>query len=178
MAQEVKTSEKKSAPTPTTEEGFWVGSTELRKEFDRLFDTLLQPSSWFPNKGEGSGFRPPWTWGSFPGSFTPAVDLIEKDDEFLISAEIPGVEAQDLSVDISGDMITIKGEKSQSTEQKEKNYHIQERHHGVFQRSFPLPRGVNSDKITASFDKGVLSISLPKAKTSGTDPKKVTITTP
>ncbi len=178
MAQEVKTSEKKSTPAPTPDEGFWVGSAELRKEFDRLFDTLMQPSSWFPNKTEGSGFRSPWSWGGVTGAFSPAVDLVEKEDEFLISAEIPGAEAGDLSVDISGEMLTLKGEKTQSTEQKDKNYHIQERHHGSFQRTFPLPRGVNCDKISASFDKGVLTVTLPKSKVVGSETKKVSISTP
>ena len=178
MTQEVKTSKMQPAPEQKSEDGFWVASTDLRKEFDRLFDTLMQPSSWFPNKSEGGGFSPPWTWGSGAGKFTPAVDFVEKDGEYVVKAEIPGVEADDISVDVTGEILTIKGEKTQSAEHKDKNYHLQECHHGLFQRSFPLPRDIDGDKIAASFDKGVLTVTLPKIKGAVGSTKKVAISTP
>ncbi len=178
MAQEVKTTENKTAPDTKSSEGFWVGSAELRKEFDRLFDTLMQPTSWLPGKLASSGIRPPWNWNVFAGGFSPAVDFEEKEAQFVITAEIPGVEAKDLNVDITGETLTITGEKIQEEEQKDKNFHIKERHVGSFQRSFPLPRKVDSDKISASFDKGILTIVLPKTNAGNSNSKKVSITTP
>lgn len=179
MAQEVKKSEEeKKTLEPKAEDRFWVSATELRKEFDRLFGTLMQPASWLPHKPDALNFRPLWNWAGMSGAFSPAVDLLEKDGEYTIVAEIPGVEAGDLNVDISGETLTITGDKSQSSEHQDKNFHIQERHHGAFQRSFPLPHGVDSDKITAAFDKGVLTVTLPKINGTGTASKKVAITTP
>ena len=182
MAKEVKTTENMQTTPPEGGakggEGMWVSSGELRKEFDRLFEAVMQPSSWFPSKTEGGGLRPPWNWGLFSGGFSPAVDFEEKSDEYVITAEIPGVEAKDLSVDVSGEVLTIKGEKTQEHEQKSKNYHIRERSAGSFQRSFPLPRNVDGDKIAASFDNGLLTVVLPKVNGGNMETKKVSISSP
>ena len=150
----------------------------MRKEFDRMFETLMQPASWLPGKIASGGIRPPWNWSVFSGGYTPAVDFEEKESEFIITAEVPGVEAKDLNVEISGETLTIKGEKSQEQEQKDKSFHIKERHIGSFQRSFPLPRKVDSDKVSASFEKGILTIVLPKTTGEATGTKKVSISTP
>ena len=177
MAQEVKSSEKEKTIEPKAEDRFWVSATELRREFDRLFGTLMQPTSWLSHKPDLLNFRPPWNWTGLSGVFSPAVDLVEKDNDYVIVAEIPGVAAEDLSVDISGETLTIAGAKTLSAEHKDKNFHIQERNHGAFQRSFPLPRGVDSDKIKATFDQGLRTVTLPKANGTGAPPKKVAITT-
>jgi len=177
MSQDVKTTEKSMPTEPDAAKGFWIGTADLQKEFDRIFDSFMQPVSWFPLKGNGGGFRAPWKWVGSPTSFIPDVDIVEKADEHLITAEIPGVDAKDLSVDITGDTLTIKGEKTECSEQKDKNYQLQERHHGAFLRSFPLPRGVDTNKVKAAFDKGILSVSLPKKNGAAPEVKNITIST-
>lgn len=178
MTHDVKTTKESQALETKRDDRFGISTADLRREFDRLFDTLLQPASWFPFKSEVGGLRSPWRWGDVSGSFFPKVDHVEKDNEHLITAEIPGADAKDLSVDVSGDVLTIKGEKTHCSEKKNENYHLQERHQGAFLRSFPLPRGVDSDKIKATFDKGVLTVTLPKISGKGQEAKNIEISSP
>jgi HSP20 family protein len=94
----------------------------------------------------------------------PWVDILETKDKLLIKAELPGLEAKDINVSISGDILTIKGEKEkEEEEEKDEHYHYCERYCGFFHRSFRLPVAVQSDKVEESFKNGVLKITLPKA---------------
>ena len=95
----------------------------------------------------------------------PAVNVTENPASFLITAELPGLAADDVRVDFSDGILTIQGDKTQERTEKEDGtkYHIWERRSGSFQRSFPFPGGVAEDKITADFKDGVLTIQLPKA---------------
>jgi len=92
------------------------------------------------------------------------VDISETKDNFVVKAELPGLEAKDVNVSISGDILTIKGEKKAEEEEKDEHYHRIERYSGSFQRVFQLPIGVKGDKIEATFDKGVLKVTLPKVE--------------
>ena len=95
----------------------------------------------------------------------PAVNVTENPTSFQITAELPGLTADDVRVDFTDGVLTIQGEKTQERTEKEDGtkYHIWERRSGSFQRSFPFPGGVASDKITAEFTDGVLTMVLPKA---------------
>lgn len=95
----------------------------------------------------------------------PAVNVTENPTNFAITAELPGLTANDVRVDFSDGILTIQGDKTQERTEKEDGtkYHIWERRSGTFQRSFPFPGGVAEDKITADFKDGVLTIQLPKA---------------
>ena len=93
---------------------------------------------------------------------SPAVDVIEDDAAYKVTAELPGMSENEIEVMISGDMLTLKGEKQQEKEQKEKNFYLSERSYGSFQRSFYVPEGVDRDKIAADFSKGVLTVTMPK----------------
>lgn len=95
----------------------------------------------------------------------PAVNVAENPANFIITAELPGLTANDVRVDFSDGILTIQGDKTQERTEKEDGtkYHIWERRSGSFQRSFPFPGGVAEDKITADFKDGVLTIQLPKA---------------
>ena len=77
---------------------------------------------------------------------------------------MPGLDAKDVNVSISGDLLTIKGEKKKEEEEKDEHHHYMERYYGSFQRSFQLPINVKSDKIEATFDKGILKVTLPKTE--------------
>lgn len=98
-------------------------------------------------------------WGA-----TPRVDVSESDRSYELTAEIPGMEENDVEVTLTENMLTITGEKQEESEQKEKSYHVRERRYGSFRRTFTVPADVDANKISARFDKGVLTVSLPKAR--------------
>ncbi len=101
---------------------------------------------------------------AFAEEWSPSVDISETEDKLLIKAELPGLEANDVNVSISGDLLTIKGEKKKEEEEKDEHHHYIERYAGSFQRSFRLPVNVQADKVEAAFDKGVLNVTLPKVE--------------
>jgi HSP20 family protein len=92
-----------------------------------------------------------------------------------ISAELPGIDAKDIDVSVSGDTLVLKGEKRQEKEENDKNYHFSERAYGSFQRSFQLPSSVDRDKVAVDFSKGVLTITLPKTAKAQKPQKKIEI---
>ena len=85
-------------------------------------------------------------------------------DNFMIKAELPGMDEKDVNVAISGDVLTIKGEKKKEEEEKDKHHYRTEHHYDSFQRSFQLPSSIKADKIQADFDKGILKVTLPKVE--------------
>jgi HSP20 family protein len=107
----------------------------------------------------------------------PAIDMSEDEQAYRISAELPGIDAKDIDVSVSGDTLVLKGEKRQEREEndKNKNYHFSERSYGSFQRSFELPSSVDRNKIMADFSKGVLTITLPKTAESQKPVKKIEV---
>lgn len=107
------------------------------------------------------------------GMWSPAVDLYEKDDHFVIKAELPGVDKKDISIDLKDRVLTLSGERSFENEVQEENYYRKERSYGKFQRAFTLPADVDSDKIKAEFKDGLLKIEVPKPEQQ--KPKQVTI---
>ena len=96
------------------------------------------------------------------GMWNPAVDLYEKDDHFIIKAELPGINKDDIKVDLKDQVLTLSGERNFDNEVKEENYYRRERSYGKFQRAFTLPADVDSEKIKAEFKDGVLQIEVPK----------------
>ena len=121
----------------------------IRSEMDRLWNKFL---------GETPFVR------SLTEEWSPSVDISQTKDKLVIKAELPGLDAKDVNVSISGDLLTIKGEKKKEEEEKDEHRHYMERYYGSFQRSFQLPVNVKTDKIEATFDKGVLKITLPKTE--------------
>jgi HSP20 family protein len=107
------------------------------------------------------------------GRWNPAVDLYEKDDHFVIKAELPGVDKKDISIDLKDRVLTLSGERSHENEVKEENYYRKERSYGKFQRAFTLSADVDSDRIKAEFKDGLLQIEIPKPEEQ--KPKQVTI---
>ncbi|MEJ2285729.1 MAG: Hsp20/alpha crystallin family protein [Desulfobacterales bacterium] len=107
------------------------------------------------------------------GMWNPAVDLYEKDDHYMIKAELPGVDKNDIKIDLKDRRLTLSGERSYDNEVKEENYYRRERTYGKFQRAFTLPEDVDSEKIKAEYKDGVLQIEVPKPEEKKA--KKVTI---
>ena len=107
----------------------------------------------------------PLSTGTNGGNWLPAVNVEESKEELVLTAELPGMTQDDISIELENNVLTISGEKSeQRTEgDEERRYHLWERRYGAFQRSFTLPRTVTADEIRATFDSGVLTVHLPKA---------------
>jgi HSP20 family protein len=142
----------------------------FRNEMDRLFDRFAG----FRLSGMQRLFEPTPREAS-SGLNLPAVDLTEDDTAYKIAAELPGLEEKDIEVSLTGDTLTIKGEKRQEKEEKTKNWHVSERSYGSFQRAFAVPEGIDRDKIAAEFAKGVLTITLPKNAQTQKPQKKIVV---
>ena len=97
-------------------------------------------------------------------SWIPTVDISETENGYEIRAELPGVSENDVNVAVTDNLLTVKGEKRQEAETEGKNYHRVERRYGSFQRSFTLPRHIETDAINAEFKAGVLTLGIPKAE--------------
>jgi len=132
----------------------------MRKEFDRLFDSFFHGD----NSDATSAFTSAWI---------PAVDIAEREKDFVVKMELPGVKKEDVRVTMQEGILTIKGEKKQEKESKGSDYHRVERSYGSFQRSFTLPTALRPGDIDASFADGVLNITLPKAEEA--TPKQIDV---
>ncbi|GAB4232741.1 MAG: Hsp20/alpha crystallin family protein [Ekhidna sp.] len=105
--------------------------------------------------------------GGSMATFSPKVDIAETEKEYEIQLHVPGMKKNDFNIDLNEDQLTISGERKFGNEKKEKNYHSVESFYGSFNRTFYLPDIVNRDKVDASYQDGILTITLPK------DEKKV-----
>ena len=131
----------------------------LREAMDRLFD---------------DAFTRPLSLGGNNWSI-PAVDMYQTDNEVVVKVALPGIKADEVQLNVTGEVLTIKGETKQENETKEKAYHIREQRWGTFERSIVLPTEVVADKAKADFENGVLTITLPKAEE--VKPKTINIKT-
>ena len=102
-----------------------------------------------------------------------ALDVAEKEEGFVVKASVPGINPDDLDISLTNDVLTIRGETKADNEINEENYHLRERRYGSFMRSITLPVPVQSDKVDAAYDNGVLTLTLPKAE--DLRPKKIAI---
>ena len=107
------------------------------------------------------------------GAWIPAVDIFETNEAIVLKAELPGITAQDISVEVKDNTLTLKGEKKFEKEVKEENYHRVERSYGSFQRAFTLPGTIHQEKVKAKFKDGILEIILPKVEEA--KPKQVKV---
>ena len=107
------------------------------------------------------------------GSFVPAVDVYEDEHAIQLKFEVPGLDEKEIDIRLENNLLTVKGERKIEKETKEENYRRIERRYGTFTRSFTLPNTVSSESVKASYDKGVLTISLPKKEAA--KPKQIKI---
>ncbi|WP_297300351.1 Hsp20/alpha crystallin family protein [uncultured Methylovirgula sp.] len=144
----------------------------LRQEIDRLFEDFGRDFWVSPFRSlrdiESSMRRENW-------ASAPAVDIVENDKAFEVTAELPGMDEKSIDVQVANGGLTIKGEKHEETEEKRKDYFLRERRFGSFERSFRLPEGVDKDKIEAVFKKGVLTVTLPKSAEAQKAAKKIEV---
>ena len=141
-------------------------------EIDRLFERA------FHGFGLGRlGFdRRPLT-GLTDGMIKPTLDLGATDKAYTVTVEIPGVDEKDVKLEIANDILTIRGEKKQETEEKEKYFYRLERSYGSFQRVLSLPEDIDQDGVKASFKKGVLTVTMPRKTLPKSDVRQIAINT-
>lgn len=169
---EVKKQERPApAPVPAAGLEFWQ---PFQSEMDRLFNQFWRRGFGFPSLHRAFSF-PAIRPYEAEGFAAPAIDFTEDEKTYRVTAELPGMSEKDIDVQLSGDVLTVKGEKRQEKEEKAENYHISERRFGSFQRTFTLPDGVDRDKIEAGFEKGVLTITLPKTAEFVKEQKKIEV---
>ena len=137
-------------------------------EMERYFDNFFRHPF--------SLMTPPVVFRDYPklGEISPSVDIFEEENDFVLKAELPGIQKEDLNVTITENRITISGEKKKEEKVDKKDYHRVERSYGSFTRNFRLPDNVNGEAAKASFKEGVLEIRVPK--TEQTKQKKINIT--
>lgn len=120
----------------------------LREAMDRLFDDAFTRPVSLRDGG----------WSS------PAVDMYQTDDDVVVKAALPGFKADEVQINVTGDVLTLRGEMKHEEEKKDKAWHIREQHWGSFERSIALPTDVRADKAAADFENGILTVTLPKAE--------------
>ena len=132
--------------------------SQVHKEIDQMFNRFLHGGTVADSQAV---------------NLLPAVDIVEHENEYKVSLELPGVKKEDVKITLSNDVLTVKGEKKSEKESKGKNFHRSERNYGTFQRSFVLPTLVQNDKIEAAYDSGILTITLPKMEEA--KPKEIEV---
>ncbi len=151
----------------------WQPFESLHREIDRLFDDFGVSFRWPFGRSLFAGeplFQREMTWPKMP-----AVDVVESEKAYEITADLPGMDEKNIEVKVTDGVLTMKGERQEEKEEKKKDYYLQERSFGSFQRSFELPDSVDADKIEASFKKGVLTVKLPKKAEAQKPAKKIEV---
>jgi HSP20 family protein len=149
----------------------WRPSMDLTRwesEMDRMMDNFFGRSMrpWLPAR---------WLRGNGEITEPVVVDVYEEKDEVVVKAELPGLDKNDIEVNISDSELTLKGEKKKEEEIKEENFYRRERSYGAFLRTVELPTDVQADKVKASFKDGVLEVRVPKSEEAKTKTIKVQI---
>ena len=133
---------------------------QLQASVRRMFDTPFLPME--------SPFVQSIGW-------VPAVEISETEKALILTAELPGLDSNDVHVDLDGDVLTVRGEKKEENNEEEGKFHLMERTYGYFRRTFALPAFVDKEKISAEFAKGVLTLTLPKSAEAKRPGKEIPI---
>jgi HSP20 family protein len=135
--------------------------TTLRKEMDTLWGRF------FPET--------PFHERYVMHEWLPTLDMKETKDKLVVKAELPGLEAKDVELSLADDILTIRGEKKAEKEEKDEHHYVVERYAGAFERRIKLPTPVKTDMIDATFEKGILTITLPKSEEAKTKEIKIRV---
>ena len=135
----------------------------MNRDMESLFDDFFR------------GFDLDPFFGPDISSYSPKVDVKESDKEIKVLAELPGMDEKDINVSLNKDSLTLRGEKKEEKEENDIGYHRLERSYGSFCRTIPIPVEIENNKVTASYKKGILTITIPKNKKTIEEKKKVKI---
>ena len=160
--------DKSTLPAARFRPSFLMGNGEIepfrsfQRQMDRLFDEFSRELHWprFEHEADMA---------------MPLVDVAETDDGLTVTAELPGLDEKDIEVDLTNNVLTLKGEKKSEKDEKKADYHFRERSYGSFSRSVAVPFDVDPDKVKAAFSKGVLTISLPRPPEAKRKTKKIAV---
>jgi len=134
----------------------------LRREVDRLFEDFTMNPLRMPVPFRRPVFELEPFWQPESWIASPAIDLVERDIAFEMTADMPGLEEKDIEVKVANGVLTVKGQKEEGKEEKKEDFHLRERRFTSFERSIRLPETVDADKIEATFKNGVLTVTMPK----------------
>lgn len=165
--------EETSAPAAKTAD--WQPFEALRNQVDRLFHDFqtgfLQAPLLRPLPDVEAFWR-----RDLGFNVTPAIDIVEKEKAFELTAELPGLDVKDIDIQLDNGTLTIKGEKQEQKEEKTKDRYVSERRYGSFRRSLQVPGSVDTGKIEASYKGGVLTITMPKSPDAQNNQKTIPVT--
>ena len=167
----VMTETKPAAPPAAMQA--WRPFEGLRREVDRLFEDFTMSPLMMPFRRPAFDLEPLWRPESWIAA--PAMDLVEHEKAFMLTAELPGLDEKDVEVKIANGVLTIKGEKAEDKEEKTRDFHMRERRFGAFERALRIPDTVEMDKIEATFKKGVLTVKMPKTAEAQKPVKKIAV---
>jgi HSP20 family protein len=140
------------------------GFGDLRNEIDRLFEDFFSPTmSGTSGRGTGSRLQ----------EFSPKLEVLEREDKYMLRAELPGMKPEDVELNIDNNVLTLSGERRSEDERNERGYHYSECSYGRFSRSIQLPQGTDVSKIQADFKHGVLEVQIPKSEVAR--PRRINI---
>jgi HSP20 family protein len=162
MAEKTKEKETKSV-TPRRP---FMDLPRWDRDMERMMGDFFSRRPWWPER---------WFKTERMELTAPAVDLYEEKDDIVVKAELPGIEKNNIEVNLTDHTLTIKGEKKKEEEIKEKNYYRAERSYGSFVRTLELPRDVHTDKVKATFKNGILEVRLPKTEEAKAKEVKVKV---
>lgn len=141
----------------------------LQREMNRVFDNFSRGVFDWPSFSMDTMEDSRW------GRFSPSVDVKESEKEIEVTAELPGMDEKDVQVNLTDNELVITGEKKTEHEEKGKEFYRMERSYGSFHRSIPLPEEVNTDKVEATFKKGILHVTIPKKAEAHRSVKKIPV---
>jgi HSP20 family protein len=135
----------------------WNNLRSLQKEINALFDDDFFPAS----------------TGLFDRTYSPAVDMVENADDFVLTCELPGLQDSDIDVQVAENVLTIKGEKTETSDDSGKKWFKRESWYGSFQRTIPVPSGIDAENIAGELENGILRLTLPKKEE--VKPKQISV---
>jgi HSP20 family protein len=142
--------------------------TRWERDMDRMMEDFFgrRTRPWWPER---------WFRGEELDVRVPTVDVYEEKDDIIVKAELPGMDKDNIEVNLTDHTLTIKGEKRKEEEAKEENYYRSERSYGSFLRTLELPKDVHGDKVKASFKNGILEVRMPKIEEAKAKETKVKV---
>ena len=170
----VTNQETSAAPPPAGQAmQAWRPFDVLRRDIDRLFEDFTLNPFRLPLRRPAFDLEPFWQPDSWVAQ--PAMDLVERDNAFELTAEMPGLDEKNIEVNVANGVLTVKGHKEEDKVEKKADFHLRERRFGSFARSVRIPETVNADKIEAAFRNGVLKVTLPKKPEAQKPVKKIEV---
>jgi HSP20 family protein len=175
---EVDQAQKLTPPATKRPTGFEM-MRRVGEEFDRLWDDLAGQmfrarSPGLPGRGRETLLRPGSSLQTI-AEWSPRVEIVEREGELLVRAELPGMSKDDVKVEVTDELITIEGERKAEAREEKEGYFYSERSYGHFFRSIPMPEGAESEKARATFQDGVLEVTMPVPEQPSRKPKRIEI---